>query len=190
MKRTEDGLLSDTMSSYSDRRLMRKLKSCRRSFRAVLREVRPGKRRFAHYQYLQRVYSLYSQLQREGLGKETSTRIGRLCDLPNDRKTHLVRTIINATSTGIDAKTASRWSQALRYCWRQRDEWSDLQGFIRTHGGIAGCASACANRKRQARTGKRARRDRSEKHHIAQPNADKSLMAMERLRRSAESFAR
>jgi len=101
-----------------------------------------------------------------------------------------VRTIINATSTGIDAKTASRWSQALRYCWRQRDEWSDLQGFIRTHGGIAGCASAFANRKRQARTGKRARRDRSEKHHIAQPNADKSLMAMERLRRSAESFAR
>src|SRR6266478_5238275 len=136
MKVKERDILADSMSAYSDRRLKRKLRACKGVFRRALREVRPGKRRFAHYDYLQRVYSLYSELREEGVRKkEASARIGKLFDRPIERNTHLVRTIINATSTGIDVKTASRWSQALRYCW-QRDHWTDLQGFVRTHDGI------------------------------------------------------
>jgi hypothetical protein len=173
---------------YSDRRLKRKVRACKGAFRRALGEVRPGKRRFAHYDYLQCVYSLYADLKENGAGKKASARIGRLFDRPIERNTHLVRKIINATSTGIDVKTASRWSQALRFCWRQRHEWSDLQAFIRTHGGIAGCASAFANRKMQGKAQDKGQSDRSEKHPVRNPSLEKPLTVIERMRRSAANL--
>jgi hypothetical protein len=57
--------LADSMLAYSDRRLKRKVRACRHSFQGAFTEVRPGKRRFAHYQYLQCVYSLYSGIARK-----------------------------------------------------------------------------------------------------------------------------
>jgi hypothetical protein len=189
MEMEEKNALEHSTLGYSDRRLKRKLRACKGAFRRALGEVRPGKRRFAHYDYLQCVYSLYADLKENGAGKKTSARIGRLFDRPIERNTHLVRTIINATSTGIDVKTASRWSQALRYCWRERGEWADLQGFIRTHGGVAGCASAFAQRKRQGKASRQAQRDRSETQPVRSPRLQKPLGVIDRMRRSASKLA-
>ncbi len=180
MKVKERVNLVHSSSNYSDRRLKRKVRACKGAFRRALREVRPGKRRFAHYDYLQRVYSLYSELRENGLGKKASARIGKLFDRPIERNTHLVRAIINVTSAGIDAKTASRWSQALRYCWRERGDWSDLRRFMRTHGGIAGCASAFANRKRQGKVNGKNQHDQAHKHPVRTPNLEKPLTAIDR----------
>jgi hypothetical protein len=123
-------------------------------------------------------------------GKKASARIGRLFDRPIERNTHLVRTIINASSTGIDVKTASRWTQALRFCWRERGEWSDLQRFMRSQGGIAGCASAFANRKRHGKTQDKGQGDRTQKHHVQNPDPDRPLTVIDRMRRSAANLAK
>jgi hypothetical protein len=188
MEMEEKDALGHSTLGYSDRRLKRKVRACKGAFRRALGEVRPGKRRFAHYDYLQCVYSLHADLKENGVGKKASTRIGMLLDRPIKRNTHLVRTIINATSTGIDVKTASRWSQALRFCWRQRHEWSDLQRFIRANGGIAGCASAFANRKMRGKAQDKGQGDRSEKQPVRNPSLQKSLAVIDRMRRSAANL--
>jgi hypothetical protein len=189
MEMNERDTLRHSTVGYSDRRLKRRLRACKGAFRRALGEVRPGKRRFAHYDYLQHVYSLYSDLRENGLGKRASTWIGRLFDRPIERNTHLVRTIINASSTGIDVKTASRWTQALRFCWRERGEWSDVRDFMRAHGGIAGCASVFANRKRQGKAKGKARRDRSETQPVRSPSLQKPLGVIDGVRRSAANLA-
>jgi hypothetical protein len=53
------------------------------------------------------------------------------------------RLIIDATSTA-DIKTKSRWTRALRYAWRERSAWTDLEAFLRKNGGPAGCATQFA----------------------------------------------
>jgi hypothetical protein len=188
MEMDERDTLRHSTLGYSDRRLKRKVRACKEAFRRAFGEVRPGKRRFAHYDYLQCVYSLYADLKGNGAAKKVSARIGRLFDRPVERNTHLVRTIINATSTGIDVKTASRWTQALRYCWRERGEWSDVREFMRSNGGIAGCASAFANRKRQGKAQDKGQGDRSEEQPVANPSLQKSLAVIDRMRRSAANL--
>jgi hypothetical protein len=72
MEMEEKGALGHSMVIYSDRRLKRKVRACKGGFRRALGEVRPGKRRFAHYDYLQCVYSLYADLKENGTGKKIS----------------------------------------------------------------------------------------------------------------------
>jgi hypothetical protein len=55
----------------------------------------------------------------------------------------LIRVIIDTTSTA-DNKTKSRWTRALRYAWRERGHWTDLQTFLKQNGGPAGCAERFA----------------------------------------------
>ena len=71
----------------------------------------------------------------------------------NQKRTHPIRVIIDATSTA-DIKTKSRWTRALRYAWRERKAWTDLKSFLRENGGPAGCAeqfAAIKARKRDSR---------------------------------------
>jgi len=95
---------------------------------------------------------------------------------------------VTSARPGLTARPPG-WSQALRYCWRERGEWSDLQGFMRTQGGIAGCASAFANRKRPGKAQEKGQGDRALYHPIPKPNPEKPLAAIDRMRRSASNLA-
>jgi hypothetical protein len=67
------------------------------------------------------------------------------------RAVGLLRVIISATSSDVDEKMASRWTQALRFIWRQRFEWSSWKKFVEESGGIAGCARSLAIFKKEMR---------------------------------------
>jgi hypothetical protein len=64
---------------------------------------------------------------------------------------HPIRTIINAT-TKSDRRSKSRWTQALRYSWRERGRWPSVTRCLDANGGIAGCASKWADQQSWKRT--------------------------------------
>src|SRR6266566_1615469 len=70
-------------------------------------------------------------------------RIAKLFGLRNQKRTHPIRVIIDATSTA-DLKTRSRWTRALRYAWHERKTWTKLTSLLRENGGPAGCAKQFA----------------------------------------------
>ncbi len=139
-------------SQYSDRRIKRKIRGLRRIFEKCDCERRPGKRRFAHYYYLQSVYEPFREMGGASTtGKQVAKRIVEIYGVKPREKSSLLRVIIAATSSDVDAKMASRWTQALRYIWRQRFEWNSWQQFVEESGGIAGCARSLAIFKKEMR---------------------------------------
>jgi hypothetical protein len=98
-----------------------------------------SRRRYAFYVYLSAVYRLYRRLRRRKAAKQSARRIAALFALKIRKDSHPMRVIIDATSNA-DAKTKWRWSQGLRYAWRERHTWTDFSAFLRDHGGAAGCA--------------------------------------------------
>jgi hypothetical protein len=111
--------------------------------RELERKCFASRSRFAFYDYLAAVFELYVQLRRSNQAKPAARRIAKLFVLRKQNRTHLIRTIIDATSTA-DIKTQSRWTRALNYAWRERKTWTDLKSFLHENGGPAGCADQFA----------------------------------------------
>lgn len=78
-----------------------------------------SRRRFAFDGYLAAVFDLYVQLRRTGQAKRAARLIAKFFGLRNQKRTHPIRVIVDATSTA-DLKTRSRWTRALKYAWRER----------------------------------------------------------------------
>ena len=99
--------------------------------------------RYAFYDYLAEVLDFYRQLRRQGIAKSGGEYIARLEGLDPPIGTHVIRTLIDATSTA-DIKTKSRWTLAVRYAWAERRRFSrgNFKAFLRDNGGIIGCAQA------------------------------------------------
>lgn len=102
-----------------------------------------GRQRFSFYGYLAGAFELYERLRRNSEAHKAAQRIRRLGRLPSSRSTHLVRTILDATSSADD-KTKSRWTRALRFAWHERRRWKDFEKFLRQNSGPAGCADKFA----------------------------------------------
>ena len=119
----------------SDRQLRKTIDD----LRELERKCFAARNRFAFYDYLAVVFELHVQLRRRNQAKPSARRIAKLFELREHKRTHLIRVIIDATST-TDLKTRSRWSRALRYAWHERRKWTDLDAFLRENGGPAGCA--------------------------------------------------
>jgi hypothetical protein len=111
--------------------------------RELERECFAARSRFAFYDYLAAVFELYVQLRRRIQAKPSARRIAKLFGRRKQKRTHLIRVMIDATSTA-DLKTKSRWSRALRYAWQERKTWKDLGSFLHENGGPAGCAEQFA----------------------------------------------
>jgi hypothetical protein len=119
----------------SDRQLRKTLDD----LRELERKCFASRSRFAFYDYLAAVFELYVQLRRTRQAKKSARLIAKLFGLRKQNGTHPIRVIIDATST-TDLKSRSRWTRALRYAWRERRTWTDLDAFLRENGGPAGCA--------------------------------------------------
>jgi hypothetical protein len=102
-----------------------------------------SRNRFWSYRYLAALYQLYSDLRRANETQELTRRIAKLFNLDSRQHADPIRLIIDASSQA-DNKTKSRWTRALRFAWRQRRRWSDLETFLGRNGGPAGCASQFA----------------------------------------------
>ena len=101
------------------------------------------RKRFEVYRYLAAVYPLYAELMRTEATHHSARRVAELFNLDSRQHAHLIRLIIDASSQS-ERKTKSRYVRALRFAWRQRQHWSDLEIFLRRNGGPAGCASQFA----------------------------------------------
>ena len=102
-----------------------------------------SRKRFRFYRYLSSVYELYADLRRTDATEHLTRRIAELFNDEVRKDIHPIRLIIDASSEAND-KTKSRWSLALRFAWRERQRWSDLEIFLRQNGGPAGCAGRFA----------------------------------------------
>ena len=123
----------------SDRQLRKTIDD----LRELERKCFAARSRFAFYDYLAAVFELYVQLRRTNQAKPSARRIAKLFGLRNQKRSHCIRVIIDATSTA-DLKTRSRWSRALQYAWHERKASKDLRTFLRENGGPAGCADQFA----------------------------------------------
>ena len=96
------------------------------------------------YPYLQVVYEVFLDLKSKGMAKKIARQIVKSFDLPIKRKSHLLRALIEASSTRQTNRTKSEWADALRYAygWLQRPE--RLEWFFGVNDGIAGCAAKFA----------------------------------------------
>jgi hypothetical protein len=133
------GVLRQEIALNSDRQLRKTIDD----LRGLERKCFASRSRFAFYDYLAAVFELYVQLRRRNQANPSAQRIAKLFGLRNQKCSHCIRVIIDATSTA-DNKTKSRWSRALRYAWRERKTWTDLISFLRENGGPAGCADQFA----------------------------------------------
>jgi hypothetical protein len=131
--------LQQEIPLISDRQLRKTIDDLRR----LERKSFASRRRFAFYDYLVAVFELYVQLRRTKQATKAAAFIAKLFQLRNQKRTHPIKVIIDATSTA-DNKMKSRWSRALRYAWRERKTWKDLASFLRENGGPAGCADQFA----------------------------------------------
>jgi hypothetical protein len=118
-----------------------------------------SRRRYAFYAYLSAVFALYTSLRRNNEAKSSARRVAELFGIRTQKRTHPIRVTIDATSRA-DKKTRSRLCRALRYCWRERAKWTDIQEFLRENHGPAGAAarwSALRSRDRNGQGGLGAR---------------------------------
>ena len=116
------GALREEIPLNSDRQLRKTIDD----LRELERKCFASRSRFAFYDYLAAVFELYVQLRRSNQAKPSARRIAKLFGLRKQNRTHPIRVIIDATSTA-DLKTRSRWTRALRYAWRERKTWRDLE---------------------------------------------------------------
>jgi hypothetical protein len=100
----------------------RQLRKIIDDLRKLERNCFASRSRLAFYYCLAAVFQLYVQLRRRKQAKPAARRIAKLFGLRKQNRTHLIRTIIDATSTA-DIKTQSRWTRALKYAWRERKTW-------------------------------------------------------------------
>lgn len=101
--------------------------------------------------YLSSIYRLYATWKEASVAIPTTTLIARLARLRERTGRHPLRTVIEATSKA-DRRSKSRWTQALRFAWRERSKWRNLEKCLRANGGIAGCASKWADQQSWKRT--------------------------------------
>lgn len=126
-------------SALSDRFLRQRISDLRK----LEEECFASRKRFAFYRYLAAIFEFYAELKRTNATEHSARRIAELLCVGTRNDAHPIRLIIDASSEAND-KTKSRWTRSLRFAWRQRRRWSDLEAFLRQNGGPAGCASQFA----------------------------------------------
>jgi hypothetical protein len=135
----------------SDQQLKRTIAN----LKTMERERFESRQRFGFIVYLSAVLKVYSQLKRKRIAKISVNRIAKVFGIRTQKRTHPIRIIIDATSAS-DSKAKSRASRALRYAWREREQWTDLGALFSQVGGVAGAAarwSALRSRDRNRQVG-------------------------------------
>jgi hypothetical protein len=101
--------------------------------------------RDAIYGYLEAVYDLVQDWERRGRADRKARRALRARGLKSWPNIEPFAVAIACTSE-VDGKTRSKWSRALQYVsWYNRDQ-KPFKKFMKSKGGINGCASLFAHR--------------------------------------------
>jgi hypothetical protein len=102
--------------------------------------------RDAVYQYLRAVFSIVQHYRWKSRVKKLVRRAFEFADLPYDKNADPFAVVIRCTCEGgLDNKTISKWSRALRYVARVKKH-TPLIEFMKGRGGINACASLYTDR--------------------------------------------
>jgi hypothetical protein len=105
------------------------------------------------FRYLDSVFQTFRLWKKWNTDLLAAQRLARRMGVTPQKRLHPIRVLIDATSKA-DRKSKSRWTQALRYAWRKHVDPNRLSTFLKSHGGIAGCASRWADMHAHERTPK------------------------------------
>jgi hypothetical protein len=116
--------------------------------RDAWKDLQSNRARDAIYDYLKSVFKLILDWSERGQTKDRVVRIMKVHGLSAAMTTEPFSVIIYCTSDPnvVDAKTRSKWSRVLRYVQRFNGKGNRFKTFIKTKGGINGCASRFAAR--------------------------------------------
>jgi hypothetical protein len=111
--------------------------------------------RFEIYGYLEAVYSVFVGWKVRKIAKRSSRELAEELDIVRRKGMSPIRILIEATLPRAHFKHKSRWVRALEYVRSQHVSPSDFSHFVRTRGGLAGCARLAVgiNRKRRRPAG-------------------------------------
>lgn len=123
-----------------DNLLRDELKEVRRS----AQKHRDTRKRFAVYRYLRSVLRCYCRIERRELLRALRLLLDHEYGIPDDRKCHPIRAIIDATALLGDTRMRSRWTRALEFAWHSEVTPNELPDFFQQNDGVAGCARLAA----------------------------------------------
>ena len=131
--------------------LLRKIKHLKKSARQHRSNNQPGQRRYWMYGYLKDVYEVFLEFEEKEISKQAGRRIIKLLQLTINKKSHVVRVLIEASAGREDNRTKIKWTNALRHAhgWLQPPD--RLEWHFGASGGIAGCAAKFALLKKARR---------------------------------------
>jgi hypothetical protein len=108
-------------------------------------EMQSTRKRDGVYLFLQAVYDLVGEWERRGRADRKARRALRARDLKAPKYPEPYAAVIACTSNA-DIKARSKWARALQFvCWYNCHR-KPLKEFIKSKGGINGCASLFARR--------------------------------------------
>jgi hypothetical protein len=117
------------------------------SIEPIFRASRRAQRetgRFRFYPYLVEVFRTYKVWKDRGISKTMARHVAKAFNTPRRTSTSSVRTLIDATFSGLDSKQKSRWARALQFAALAKATPEQLPMLFKNYSGIAGCARLAA----------------------------------------------
>jgi hypothetical protein len=136
---------------FITRRPLPRLAVTLQPLRAATARLKRSTGRFAVYDFLKEVYGIYIEWKRSRIAKQSARTLADEMGIVRRKGWSPIRVLIDATLPKANFKQKSRWVRALEYAVHEDIPTKRLNNFIRTRGGLAGCARlaarSCAKRR-------------------------------------------
>ena len=107
--------------------------------------------RFDLYDLLEAIYRVYVDWKKRKVAKRSTRLLTDELAIERRKGMTPIRVLIEATIPRAHFKQKSRWVRALEYVYSENVSASQFRKFVRTSGGIAGCARLAVNVNRKRR---------------------------------------
>ncbi|SRR5258708_3805819 len=107
--------------------------------------------RFDAYEFLGAIYRIYIDWKRRKIAKRSAQTLADEMNIVRRKGMSPIRVLIEATLPSADFKQKSRWVRALEYVYSENVSPSRFRKFVRSRGGVAGCARFVVNINRKRR---------------------------------------
>jgi hypothetical protein len=136
---------SQNTANRAPRRYTAPLTTTIQPAREAAKRLPPRAGRFEFYDFLEAIYRVYIDWKRRRIAKRSARVLADQLSIVRRKGMSPIRVLIEATLPKADFRQKSRWVRALEYVHSENVSPPRFRKFIRTHGGIAGCARMAVN---------------------------------------------
>jgi hypothetical protein len=111
-----------------------------RPLQRAAKRLKQSRERFEIRDLLEMIYSTYIDWKLRKIAKRLARTVADEMNVVRRRGMSPIRILIEATLPSADLKQKSRWVRALEYISSKDVSPSRFRDFVRTRGGISGCA--------------------------------------------------